>query len=125
VLPAFHVPLANIGFLITAKMPRGRNPLLHHAFPILDAPPPTGAVQEFVDVFRLMKCDGWALGIEIAVASDKTGPAPGAPRGGGGGRGGGLSPSGSPTARWVGPGGAEGPLGWLGGAHPRRLPPPL
>jgi hypothetical protein len=116
VLPAFHVPLANISFLITARMPRGRNPLLHHAFPILDCPPPQGAVQEFVDVFRAMKCEGWSLGIEIAAASDKTAPALGSGRGGGGGRGGGsgLSPTGSPTARCGGGKGQVAPLDWAG-----------
>lgn len=71
-LPAFHLPLANITFLITTKLPGGRSSLFHHVFPILDTPPgPDAATQDVVDVFSLMKCEGWSLGINIAVNSDK------------------------------------------------------
>jgi len=73
VLPAFHLPLANLTFNISTKLPGGRSPLFHHVFPILTAPlPPDSPPQELVDVFSLMKCEGWSLGIDIAVNSDKT-----------------------------------------------------
>lgn len=73
VLPAFHLPLANITFNITTKLPGGRSSLFHHVFPILTEPPPAHSPpQELVDVFSLMKCEGWALAIDIAVNSDKT-----------------------------------------------------
>jgi hypothetical protein len=73
VLPAFHLPLANLTFNITTKLPGGRSPLFHHVFPILSkAPPPDSPPQDIVDVFALMKCEGWSLGIDIAVNSDKT-----------------------------------------------------
>jgi hypothetical protein len=73
VLPAFHLPLANIAFNITTKLPKGRKALLHHVFPILTtAPPPGSPPQPIVDVFSIMKCEGWQLGIDIAVSSDKT-----------------------------------------------------
>lgn len=73
VLPAFHLPLANLTFNITSKLPGGRSPLFHHVFPILTAAPPADSPpQEMVDVFSLMKCEGWSLGIDIAVSSDKT-----------------------------------------------------
>jgi len=94
-LPAFHIPLANVTFHITCKMPRGRNPLLHHAFPIHASPPPPGAVQPFVDVFALMKCEGWSLGIDLAVNSDRTQQQVGGRHRGGGVTG---SPGGSPMA---------------------------
>jgi hypothetical protein len=90
-------------------MPGGRSPLDHHAFPILPPaqhaaaaaaqPPPTGAVQPFVDVFRMMKCEGWNLGIDIAVASDRTAPQLGGRARAASGAAGGLaSPGGSPAA---------------------------
>jgi hypothetical protein len=84
-LPAFHLPLANVAFNITTKLPGGRSALFHHVFPILAAPPPgpDAPPQEVVDVFGLMKCEGWALGIDIAVSSDKTGTASGHARSGG------------------------------------------
>lgn len=73
VLPAFHLPLANLTFNISTKLPGGRSPLFHHVFPILTAPlPPDSPPQELVDVFSLMKCEGWSLAIDIAVNSDKT-----------------------------------------------------
>lgn len=73
VLPAFHLPLVTVSFNISAKLPGGRSPLFHHVFPILPtAPAATSPPQEFVDVFSLMKCEGWSLGIDIAVSSDKT-----------------------------------------------------
>jgi hypothetical protein len=73
VLPAFHLPLANLTFNISTKLPGGRNPMFHHVFPILTAAPPANSPpQEMVDVFSLMKCEGWSLGIDIAVNSDKT-----------------------------------------------------
>lgn len=73
VLPAFHLPLATLSFDITNKLPGGRNPLLHHCFPIHTEPPgPNTPPQEFVDVFSLMKSEGWCLGIDINVNSDKT-----------------------------------------------------
>lgn len=72
-LPAFHLPLVTLTFNITNKLPGGRNPLLHHCFPIRTEPPGPGApCQEFVDVFALMKSEGWSLGIDITVNSDKT-----------------------------------------------------
>ena len=73
VLPAFHLPLANITFNISTKLPGGRSPLFHHVFPILAAPPPPDSPpQELVDVFSIMKCEGWSLSIDIAISSDKT-----------------------------------------------------
>lgn len=44
-LPAFHLPLANLTFNLTCKLPGGRNSAFHHAFPILSSPPPSGVVQ--------------------------------------------------------------------------------
>eukprot|EP00775_Hariotina_reticulata_P010874 gene10874-11028_t len=72
-MPAFHLPQVTLSFLINAKMPGGRNPQLHHAFPVLTAPPPAGSCpQQLVDVFSLMRCEGWSLAIDIAVKSDRT-----------------------------------------------------
>lgn len=73
-LPAFHLPLVSLGFIITPKMPAGRSPLFHHAFPILSSRPPPGQQQEYVDVFKQQKCEGWSLSIDIGVQSDKTNP---------------------------------------------------
>lgn len=73
VLPAFHLPLVTLAFLVSARLPGGRAPHEHHAFPLL-APgvkPPT-APQAFVDVFEKMRCQAWTLGIEIAVSHDRS-----------------------------------------------------
>ncbi|WIA10179.1 hypothetical protein OEZ85_010383 [Tetradesmus obliquus] len=73
VLPAFHLPLTTAVFNISTKLPGGRSQLFHHAFPILTAPPgPDAKPQEVIDVFSMMKCEGWSLGIDIAVNSDRT-----------------------------------------------------
>lgn len=72
-LPAFHLPLTTAVFNISTKLPGGRSQLFHHAFPILTAPPgPDAKPQEVIDVFSMMKCEGWSLGIDIAVNSDRT-----------------------------------------------------
>jgi hypothetical protein len=84
VLPAFHLPLTTAVFNISTKLPGGRSQLFHHAFPILTAPPgPDAKPQEVIDVFSMMKCEGWSLGIDLAVNSDRTpsvGNIPGAGR---------------------------------------------
>lgn len=73
VLPGFHLPLVTLTFNISNKLPGGRNPQLHHCFPIRAEPAgPDTPCQEFVDVFSLMKSEGWCLSIDIVVSSDKT-----------------------------------------------------
>jgi hypothetical protein len=72
ILPGFHLPMVRLTFNITVKLPGGRNPLFHHAFPILTAPAGLGVVQEPVDVFAMMVSEGYALGIDIKVDSDKS-----------------------------------------------------
>jgi hypothetical protein len=71
-------------FNISTKLPGGRSQLFHHAFPILTAAPgPDAKPQEVIDVFSMMKCEGWSLGIDLAVNSDRTpsvGNIPGAGR---------------------------------------------
>jgi hypothetical protein len=106
-LPAFHLPLAVLTFHITTKLPGGRSPLLHHVFPMRTAPAgPDTPHQEVVDVFSLMKAEGWALSIDIAVNSDRTAAAVAA----GGGAGGLATPcvAGVAGAPLGAPGGAAG-----------------
>jgi hypothetical protein len=71
-LPGFHLPMVRLTFNITVKLPGGRSPMFHHAFPIQTAPAGPGVVQEPVDVFRMMVSEGYALGIDIKVDSDKS-----------------------------------------------------
>lgn len=116
VLPAFHLPFVTVSFGISTKMPGGRSPLFHHAFPVLSAPPgPDAPPQEVVDVFSLMKCEGWSLAIDIAVNSERShsvgsivtpgssrpgGHAAAAAAGLGSGSGGAAGPSGVAAACW-------------------------
>lgn len=94
--------MVTLAFHITPELPGGLHPQSHYAFPVLATPPPQGSQQEFVDVFTLMKCEGWSLGIDIAVGSDRTpGGRGGNAAGGSGGHGrqGSMSASGSPMAK--------------------------
>lgn len=68
-LPYFQLPLLSVGLHISPKLPGNRNPLLHHVFPVLQAPPPPEAMQTPLDIYSIMKSDALAVAIDIALAS--------------------------------------------------------
>lgn len=67
-LPGFHLPMVNLTFTLTQKLPANRSPMFHYLYPVLtrDQLSPD-ARQAPVDVVAKMKCEGWGLGIDIKV----------------------------------------------------------
>ena len=80
-VPYFYLPLVNIAMHATWKLAGGRNPLFHHAFPILDQLLPVPAPllpgearievkrQVVLDVPAMIRAEGLALGMDVAFSS--------------------------------------------------------